>query len=160
MTRENLVEALYDYMNITATIGISFWQAWTSQGDMRWPDAAEWDDPSTWGDARSSDNWQTTVAVHPGAPKVRTLLRTYPNPFNPTATIEFDVPEPGRVRLVIYDLRGRIVRTLIDTPRESGVWRLVWDGTDDHQRRVATGLYICHLEVAGRSETSKMLMLE
>ncbi len=87
------------------------------------------------------------------------LSQAYPNPFNPTTNIEFSVPKSCDVRLEIYDTSGRIVRRLIDGERyEPGVYRVVWDGTDDHGNRVASGVYLYRM-IAGEFVATKKMVL-
>lgn len=89
------------------------------------------------------------------------LEQNVPNPFNPTTTIRYSIPVPGRVRLKIYDAAGRLVRTLVDeeqSPR-AGVFRVNWNGTNDAGREVASGVYFCRLTMKGYSQTKKMVIL-
>jgi len=75
------------------------------------------------------------------------LLQNVPNPFNPVTTISYDLPVPvPRVRLRIYDLRGRLVKTLTDDHQMAGVKSVVWNGRDDHGGAVASGAYFYVLE--------------
>ena len=74
-------------------------------------------------DHNGAFTYTTAVEVEVGlAPKEFTLSQNYPNPFNPTTTIEFTLPEDGHVRLAVYDVRGRLVSTLIDEDRRAGVY--------------------------------------
>jgi len=87
------------------------------------------------------------------------LGQNYPNPFNPMTNIEFAVPKSCDVRLEIYDTNGRIVRRLIDGVRyEPGVYRVTWDGTDDHGNRVASGVYLYRLIAGGFTSAKKMVL--
>ena len=84
-----------------------------------------------------------------------------PNPFNPSTTIPFEVGRPARVRLVIYDVLGRAVRTLVDRRVEAGSHRVAWDGRDDASVRQPSGVYFYRLEVDGAPvATRKMVMLK
>lgn len=82
-----------------------------------------------------------------------------PNPFNPRTTISFSVAEQGRVRLSIYDVRGRRVRTLVDEVLRPDVYSFVWDGRDDRSGEVSSGTYLYRLEAEGFEATKKMLLL-
>jgi hypothetical protein len=81
-------------------------------------------------------------------PKVFSLSQNYPNPFNPTTTITIDVPgergEKQAVNLVIYDIRGRHVRMLIDSELEAGIHRIVWDGYQENGFCKMSLLYCDH----------------
>ncbi len=93
-------------------------------------------------------------------PPLRLLLGpNRPNPFNPATSIEVSLNRDGRVRLVVYDVRGRIVRELIDGALESGVRTVIWDGRDRSGRHVASGLYFSRLEAFGEIRTQKMMLV-
>ena len=88
------------------------------------------------------------------------LLPNYPNPFNPETTIRYILPEQSQVRLVVYDLLGQTVRTLMDGPQSAGTRTVVWDGQNQDRQKVASGLYLYRLEVAGKySETRQMSLV-
>lgn len=86
-------------------------------------------------------------------------LRSYPNPFNPNTTIRYSLLETGRVRLAIYDVTGRLVRTLLDGVRNAGDQRVFWDGKDDRGSLVGSGVYLYQLEAGNKSLTRKMSLL-
>jgi hypothetical protein len=83
-----------------------------------------------------------------------------PNPFNPVTTIRFDLDRPGPVRLAVYDLAGRLVRTLVRDDREAGPHGVVWDGRDTRGRPVPSGIYLLRLQSAGRQQTGKVTVLK
>ena len=85
------------------------------------------------------------------------LYPNYPNPFNPETQLLFDVASTEHVRLIVYDLLGKQVRTLIDEPRNPGRHRAVWDGTDSAGRAVSTGAYVIRLE-AGSYRDSRLVV--
>jgi len=85
----------------------------------------------------------------------------YPNPFNPTTAISYTVPAPGaEVRLTIYDLAGREVRTLVAEMEQGGEHVVVWHGRDDAGRAVGSGVYFYRLVVGDQSIERKMVMLK
>lgn len=99
----------------------------------------------------------------PGLPKRYLLAQNFPNPFNPATTIVFDVPEGAgtvRVRLDVFDLRGRHVKTLVDGEESAGRHEVVWDGRDSRGRRAASGLYLCIMAAGDFTQTRKMVLLE
>jgi hypothetical protein len=69
-------------------------------------------------------------------------LGNYPNPFNPSTTIRYDLPKDAGVKMDIYDVMGRKVRTLMDGSRSAGSYSVVWNSRDDHGRDVASGVYL------------------
>lgn len=87
-------------------------------------------------------------------------LVVWPNPFNPEATIRYDVARRARVSLRIYDVSGRLVRTLVDGRRDAGRYDATWDGTDDRGHRVASGVYFCRLTAGTSAWARKLVMLK
>jgi hypothetical protein len=88
------------------------------------------------------------------------LQQNYPNPFNPTTTILYDLPEATTVHLVIYDVLGRQIRTLVNQDLTAGYHKAVWDATDDLGRPLSGGLYIYRINAGGYSKTMKMVLLK
>jgi hypothetical protein len=88
------------------------------------------------------------------------LARAYPNPFNPSTTIEYSVAAEGRVTLRIYDLSGRVVRTLVDEPIDAGRHVVVWDGLNDAGDRTASGVYFVRMETGKFSSVRKVVLLK
>jgi hypothetical protein len=89
----------------------------------------------------------------------RAVLRLYPsqpNPFNPQTTVKYDLPESGPVRLSVFDVAGRLVRTLVDDTMPPGSHEAVWDGTDSSGRAVGSGSYLARLEFGGKVEVVRM----
>jgi Domain of unknown function (DUF362)/FlgD Ig-like domain len=96
-------------------------------------------------------------------PRAFALEQNSPNPFNPSTTIAFSVSssnESQTVRLSIFDLRGKLVHTLVDERREPGSYTAYWDGTEDSGRRVASGVYFYRLQAGDFSRTRKMVLLK
>jgi photosystem II stability/assembly factor-like uncharacterized protein len=97
----------------------------------------------------------------PGAdrlPAVARLAQNRPNPFNPRTSIAFSVPVASHARLSIHDLRGRRVRTLLDTEVAAGPHTVTWDGRDDGGRGLPSAVYLCRLETGGRVEAIRMVL--
>jgi hypothetical protein len=88
------------------------------------------------------------------------LNQNFPNPFNPGTRIVFDLKEPSSVSLRVYDVNGRLVRTLIEEKREGGRHEIAWDGKDETSREVASGVYFYRLNAGSFSETKKMVLLK
>lgn len=93
-------------------------------------------------------------------PIMTALHQNVPNPFNPTTTIRFNLALDDHVSLQIYDVAGRLVRTLLDQEMLRG-WnhRVVWDGLDEEGTSVSSGIYFCRLKTSGVSQSRKMLMM-
>ena len=85
-------------------------------------------------------------------PSVLSLNSNYPNPFNPSTTINFSVPKTASVSLVIYNIRGQKVKELLNESLEYGNHSVVWNGRDESNRSVASGVYFARLEQSGVAE--------
>jgi hypothetical protein len=93
-------------------------------------------------------------------PRLFELAQNYPNPFNPATTIEFSLPEAAHVRLEVFNVLGRRVRTLIDEPRPAGHYVHPWDGRSESGQDLPSGLYFYRLEAGSKTATRKMLLLK
>ena len=93
-------------------------------------------------------------------PEEYSLGQNYPNPFNPTTKIDFALPRTGDVSLVIYNLMGQQVRTLLAKNMEYGFHTITWNGLDQSGRPVSSGVYFSELRARGFRQTKKMLMLK
>lgn len=94
-----------------------------------------------------------------GIPKAFAMGPNYPNPFNPSTTIRYQLPQAGEVRLVIYNLVGQPVRTLLNARVEAGVHNQVWDGRDDRGEEVSSGVYLYRLTANGYTRSRKMVLI-
>jgi flagellar hook assembly protein FlgD len=100
-----------------------------------------------------------TMAVEgAGAPLGIRLERNAPNPFNPSTTFRMTLPEAQQVRLVVFDIHGRQVRSLLDGVSEAGSQLVEWDGRDDAGRELASGVYVARFESAGLAESWKVVL--
>ena len=91
------------------------------------------------------------------------LTQNYPNPFNPSTTIEYNIHSSGNVSLNVYDVMGRLVRTLVNEYKEAGNsngYSVTWDGLDNFGNKVSTGVYIYSLQAQGVSTTKKMVLMK
>jgi len=106
-------------------------------------------------------NWVTAVPVVSPTTLTNRLGQNYPNPFNPVTTIAYQLKEPGRVTLNIYNVAGQLVRTLVDANREAGInYEARWDGTTRSGERVASGVYFYRLVAKDFVKTRKMVLLK
>jgi hypothetical protein len=106
---------------------------------------------------------ETMVAEGPFPVTYRAAFRlrqNYPNPFNPSTRIRFTVPQDSPVRLVVYDLAGRRVRTLVDEDLIANHYEIDWDGRDSRERQVANGVYLYRLVAGDHQATRKMMLLK
>lgn len=88
------------------------------------------------------------------------LSQNYPNPFNPETIISYSLPKTATVRLTIYNVFGRMIRTLVDGSMKPGEHRIVWDGRDNQGRKVASGVYFYKLEAGEFRAMKKMILLD
>ncbi len=101
----------------------------------------------------------TGAGVAPPTPTAFALHPNYPNPFNPSTTITFDLPVASVARIVVYNILGQEIATLQNGVASAGSHRVLWNGTDDAGRVVATGLYLVRFTVfngAGAQQFSQM----
>ncbi|MBT3228393.1 MAG: T9SS type A sorting domain-containing protein [Candidatus Marinimicrobia bacterium] len=88
------------------------------------------------------------------------LIQNYPNPFNPETNINYALPEVADVKLIVYDLTGREIRTLRDATQSAGWYQLKWDGLDDNGSPVNSGVYFTRLQAGSDVRTIKMINLK
>ena len=98
-------------------------------------------------------------------PRAFSLAQNHPNPFNPSTRIAYAIPadvdaKGTQVRLQVFDIRGRVVRTLVNTKQSAGRYAVQWDGSDDAGQPVSSGVYFYRLQTAQFSQTHKMMMLK
>jgi len=120
-----------------------------------------------------SDTWQLMNPT-PGAantqelsldealliPEVFVLHQNYPNPFNPITTLRYDLPEQSLVNIIIYDIMGREVRTLVNTTQDAGFKSVIWNATNDYGKPVSAGIYLYQIHTGEFVQTKKMVLLK
>jgi len=99
-------------------------------------------------------------AIYTVIPDNWKLHQNYPNPFNPLTNIDIDIPKDGVVRMVIYDVMGRLVKTLIDGEVKAGFKNIKWDGLNSYGDNVSAGIYFCHLSSVSYRKTIKLVLLK
>jgi len=102
----------------------------------------------------------TPIAEHNVPRKAVTLYQNYPNPFNPTTTISFAMKNSDRVKLNVYNVKGQKVAELADDVFEQGIHTIVWNGKDNNDKNVASGVYYYQIKSGGHVETRKMLLMK
>lgn len=88
------------------------------------------------------------------------LQQNYPNPFNSATTIRYALPAPAAIRLAVYNVTGQRVRVLVEEHQDPGHYRVTWDGTDEHGRQAANGLYFYRLADGESVRERRMLLLK
>ncbi|MDD3533248.1 MAG: carboxypeptidase regulatory-like domain-containing protein, partial [Candidatus Cloacimonetes bacterium] len=95
------------------------------------------------------------------APVYTTALKgNYPNPFNPETNISFSMKDAGPVSIEIYNVKGQLVRKLVNDVREAGDHTVVWNGKDNNNRAVSSGIYYFKMNTGKYSSTKKMIMMK
>jgi hypothetical protein len=92
-----------------------------------------------------------------------TIFNNYPNPFNSTTQIKYNIPQSGKVKLIIYNILGQKVKTLVDAIQNTGKYSVIWDGRNEYGNEVGSGVYF--YTVVYKSEkvserTKKILLLK
>ena len=88
------------------------------------------------------------------------LSQNYPNPFNPTTTIQYELPQRSDVKIMIYDLLGRKVTTLINQTQDAGFRSVTWNATNDHGKPVSAGVYLYQIQAGDYVQTRKMVLFK
>lgn len=88
-------------------------------------------------------------------PSIFKLLKNYPNPFNPSTILVYDLPHEAFVELVIFDLRGQVVSTLVEKPQTAGHYQLIWDGSEQ-----SSGIYIAQLKTGNTVSHHKLVLVK
>jgi len=88
-------------------------------------------------------------------PSVYSLAQNYPNPFNPTTTINFGIPKAGLVKLVVYDILGRVVSTLVNERKDAGMYNVAFDASN-----ISSGVYFYKVEAGDFSSIKKMVLVK
>ena len=107
-------------------------------------------------------NEVTGIALEPGKPYLDSyhLYANYPNPFNPSTTIRYEIPKNEHVKLVVYDMLGREVKTLFEGPQTAGTHQVIWDGTNNQGQVVSVGTYIYTLYAGGHRLSKTMTLVK
>lgn len=108
-------------------------------------------------EANFEDNYLTMDSA---LPNTTSLSKNYPNPFNPSTTIEYSISNPGQVSLVVYDLNGSTVKTLVNDFAGRNNYSVTWDGKNDNGQQVASGQYFYVMQAPGFTSTEYMTLIK
>lgn len=106
---------------------------------------------------------QMGLEKSPSLPKAFSLSQNRPNPFNPSTTISYSIPDNSPeiiVKMSVYNIRGQLVRTLVDDSQGPGSFTVNWDGTDNTGRKISSGVYFYRLVAGDFISTRKMVVLK
>ena len=84
----------------------------------------------------------------------------YPNPFNPSTIISYSIPENADVSLSIFDMRGRMIKSLVNENQARGRYLVEWNATDDYGNNVGAGAYIYQLRSGNKTFSQKMILMK
>lgn len=93
-------------------------------------------------------------------PPAARLGRSQPNPFQRSTTIDYQIPQSGRVSVKVYNIAGQTVRTLVDCRQPAGVYFVTWDGRNESDRRAAPGIFLCRLETGATRAVMRMVLVK
>jgi ligand-binding sensor domain-containing protein len=102
----------------------------------------------------SADEWEVLV------PQTDIATYNYPNPFNPSTTIAYDLPQEGSVKIEIFNIRGQKVRTLLDEYQRAGKHQIVWNGKDERNIEMPSGIYLYQIATESKDVAGKMMMIK
>ena len=114
----------------------------------------------------SNDNTPNTIVVGTLSidgdliPIEFALHQNYPNPFNPVTTLRYDLPENGHVNIIIYDMMGRQVKTLVSQSQDAGYKSVIWNAANDYGKPVSAGIYLYQIQAGEYISTKKMVLLK
>ena len=110
--------------------------------------------------SKDTELFTTITAAEAPSPNFEfALAQNHPNPFNPRTELQFEIARESRVILRVFDISGRLIRTLVDARLPAGPHRMAWDGEDSAGRQVASGAYLYRVEAAEFTQTRKMILL-
>tara|TARA_B100001564_G_scaffold90434_1_gene73530 strand:- start:230 stop:2209 length:1980 start_codon:yes stop_codon:yes gene_type:complete len=88
------------------------------------------------------------------------VFQNYPNPFNPTTSLSYQLPDDGKVEVVIYDMMGKLIKNLVNEKQSSGQNSIIWNATNNSGNQVSAGLYIYTVKTRNHKQSKKMLLLK
>ena len=149
------------------------------------PNILQWDEDFTWSHleyiSNRKDIWyvgfghlylyrfisnavnNNSLGILEGKPPLNSdfkLYQNYPNPFNPITALQYDLTKEGVVNITIYDMMGRLVKTLVDGSQTAGFKTVQWDATDDRNEPISAGLYLYTMQKGQHRETGKMVLIK
>jgi len=109
---------------------------------------------------QDTTNCEQVSIIDGTLPVTYKLYNAYPNPFNPVTTLKYDLPEDALVNITIYDMMGRVVKTLIYDQQTTGYRSLQWNATNNIGQPVSAGVYLYKIQAGEFVQTKKMVLLK
>ena len=106
------------------------------------------------------DGLELKVSSSINVPNQFILHQNYPNPFNPITSLRYNLPNDGLVNITIYDMMGRIVKTLVNSSQTAGFKSVQWNATNNRNEPVSAGLYLYTIQAGDFRQTKKMVLLK
>ena len=103
---------------------------------------------------------ELNIKNNKASPERFTLYQNYPNPFNPVTNLDYDLPEDAMVNITVFDMMGKVVRTLVNDQQSAGYKTLQWNAMSNSGQPVSSGLYIYTIQAGEFSKTRKMILLK
>ena len=151
-------------------VGLIEWTPWQNAADLgqiMHPNNYYWLQSRTQEAAKSMTSYLTETSFSEGSPllgypRAASALpfSVYPNPFNPNTNIKFSLPYSATTQISIYNIKGQLVRRLLDLEMTKGEYSLSWDSKDDSGRAVASGLYFIRLQAGAKHSLRKVILLK
>ena len=88
------------------------------------------------------------------------VYQNYPNPFNPTTSLSYQLPDDGKVEVIIYDMMGKLIKNLVNEKQRSGQNSIIWNATNNSGNQVSAGLYIYTVKTSNHKQSKKMLLVK
>ena len=142
--------------NILAHFGLQFAYDFLTGDDASWSDTIYVDDATFYSPDFAASIEDQDIQL----PRTTQLYTNYPNPFNPTTNIAFDLTTTSHITLKVYNMLGQEVKTLINETRNAGHHLTVWDGTNNFGHRVTSGIYFYVLSTGETHEAQKMVLMK
>jgi hypothetical protein len=125
-----------------------------------WMRAEAWATPFVVTSTHIVKDWTAVDTKEANAPNTFALSRNYPNPFNPSTTMNYQLSHASDVSIVVYDLLGKEIRTLVEGKMQAGTYTVSWDGTNNAGLHVSSGMYFCKMVSSGFTKIQKMTLLK
>jgi hypothetical protein len=149
--------AIVESDGVSIIDSITFYQQRTDTSYGRYPDA--------------TGSWYFMETPTPGSSNIITnveeeiipsgySLNIYPNPFNPTTTIQYQIPEMSNVELKIYDILGTEIWNLYEIEKSAGTYKLKWNGVNNFGQKISSGIYILQMSAGNYTKSFKMMLMK
>ncbi|NQV17220.1 MAG: T9SS type A sorting domain-containing protein [Armatimonadetes bacterium] len=116
----------------------------------------DWGDLDIWGNRNTGPFSSVDWNIYENSYK---LFQNYPNPFNPTTSIEFSIQNDSKIELTVFNIKGQLIKTIAHNEFTKGSHSIIWNGDDQSEKAVSSGVYLYNLKVNGKTEAVKKCLL-